>query len=172
MEWNKAGMLRRERIDVKLTRTHAVITVWLSLIAPEASPHWRIPGWIVYLGGDLGHTGREMGKWGREREGVPRGGHSDFLSGYVSGWCGVEEILLDSMIMCSLSHLLPHKVGVQAVFIHSSSVMCDSMVMHQHSVSSQKAVQGDALWRGKTTQNMYQSEEAWIAALQDDKGPM
>lgn len=48
------------------------------------------------------------------------------------------------------------------------------MIMHQHSVSSQKAVLKKALGkkRGTYMHNIYQSKYVWICASKGDKNPM
>lgn len=73
-------MFRRERM--MLTNWQELVQLLhpsFSLRAPlppaprESSTDWRIPVQIVYMGGDPGHTGREVGKWDSKEEAVFEG---------------------------------------------------------------------------------------------------
>lgn len=163
MEWNKAGMFRRERMMMTNWQEPVLLLhPCFSLVPPEASTGWRIPAWTVHLGGDSGHAGRGVGKWGREgRQHVKRPFRFSFQL-VVCGWCGIRKRLVNPKVMCLLSHLLTHKVGpfvrYFGWFHDNVPAFCQLSVSHL------------CLWSLITY--MYQTIYVWVGALQAGKGPM
>ena len=116
LKWNKAGVFRRENDIDKRTRRCVVLSSFslhsLTHLG-EASIDWRIPGQIVYFGGDPGNTGRKVGKWDHKGEVA-----LEEPIQYFSGWLRLTWLVwqkrhgvLNPMVVCSLLHSLPHKVG-------------------------------------------------------------